>query len=182
MLKCIGWLGDLVTLTTWNNVEGQTIGGANHRLNTPNNPILISRLLYPHPLQLCAQHGSDMYTHYLRRLVVVASPILQSLTSQSQSLSQPPPPPGLQGKQQTTGLAAFAYLGDRPLKQGLQVPQSGAGVLAWRLLESEARRVCRDGSLGECCGHSQLGRRRKPWSWGGFFFPRILTFIPHPHS
>ncbi len=114
-----------------------------------------------------------MYTHYLRRLVVVAAPILQSLTTQTQSLSQPPPPPGLHGKQQTTGLAAFVHPGDRPLKQVLQVPQSGAGVLAWRLLESEARRVCRDGSLSEC-GWCGLSGRPSPKE-----MVRMLTNLSH---
>jgi hypothetical protein len=102
------------------------------------------------PSQLAAQHGSEMYHHFLRRLVVAASPVVQSLSSQVSNLSQPAPPPGLGTGKTITGPAAITNPGDRPLKGPLSIPQTGAGALAWRLLESEARRACRDGSLGGC--------------------------------
>ncbi len=86
-----------------------------------------------------------MYHHFLRRLLVVTSPIIQSLQSQSSQQSFTSPPPGFSA----SGTTTITFPGDKPLERALEIPSVGAGVLAWRLLESEGRRASRDVSLSE---------------------------------
>lgn len=85
---------------------------------------------------LISQNAPEMYHHFLRRLIVNAAPVLQSLQSQAAGMQQ----------QQGTGM----FQGDRPLSGSLSVPQNGPGVLAWRVLVSEGVRASRDFNLGEC--------------------------------
>jgi hypothetical protein len=80
---------------------------------------------------LISQNAPEMYAHFLKRLIVVAQPVIQ----------------GLQGQ--------WVGLRDRVRGEWLDPgtikgpPKGGAGGLAWRVLGSEAVRASRDGSLGE---------------------------------
>lgn len=65
-----------------------------------------------------------MYHHFLRRLITVTSPVLNLLSSQIASIGGANP--------------------DTPLSTPLTIPMNGAGVLAWRVLESEAKRASKD--------------------------------------
>lgn len=91
---------------------------------------------------LVSQNSPEMYHHFLRRLIVVTSPVLQSLQQQASSVlaSQP---------NSSGGGGAGAGASDRPLptSQPLSIPPNGAGVLAWRVLEAEARRASKDPAL-----------------------------------
>lgn len=90
---------------------------------------------------LVSQNAPEMYHHFLRRLVVVAAPVIQSLQSQAagmQVISSNVP-----------GVNEVQPLGDKILTGQLSIPSNGAGVLAWRVLQSEGARAARDPSLGE---------------------------------
>jgi hypothetical protein len=87
---------------------------------------------------LISQNSPEMYHHFLKRLIVVAAPVIQSLQSQAA---------GIQQSQQQAGQGMIP--GDRPLQGNLSVPQNGPGVLAWRVLQSEGLRAARDSNLGK---------------------------------
>ncbi|WWD18096.1 hypothetical protein CI109_102544 [Kwoniella shandongensis] len=72
---------------------------------------------------LASGNGPEMYHHFLRRAVVVANPILQTLIQHSQQYKDDPaaPPP--------------------------QIPTTGQAALVWRLLVTEAIRAARDVQL-----------------------------------
>ncbi|KAK8865726.1 hypothetical protein IAR55_000872 [Kwoniella newhampshirensis] len=72
---------------------------------------------------LASGNGPEMYHHFLRRAVVVANPILQTLIQHSQQYKDDPaaPPP--------------------------QIPVTGQAALVWRLLVTEAIRAARDVQL-----------------------------------
>lgn len=72
---------------------------------------------------LASTNGPEMYHHFLRRAVVVANPIIQTLIQHSNQYKDDPaaPPP--------------------------QIPTTGQAALVWRLLVTEAARAARDVQL-----------------------------------
>ncbi|KAJ9113610.1 hypothetical protein QFC22_005918 [Naganishia vaughanmartiniae] len=84
---------------------------------------------------LIAQNPPEMYHHLLRRLVNTAQPVIASLQQQASGLS-------------TASSATQSWLAsDRPLSGPLNIPIMGNSTVAWRVLESEARRAAKDAAL-----------------------------------